>query len=109
MDNKNFKKENDEIYEINQTEGAKIDKIISDKTEKSEEQDFNLSANQSGFLANIRRNISSVAIFILLVLSLIQSFEILNLKKEIEKGQFTGNASVAPAASQGLPEQQGGC
>lgn len=60
---------------------------------------------------NARPAASSVLIFILLALTLLQSIELINLRSQIQKGQFSAEgAPAAPAGgNQGLPTQQGGC
>ena len=55
--------------------------------------------------------ISLILVLALLVLSIIQSAELFNLRDQITKGQFNAASAIAPAAggSQSLPAQQGGC
>ncbi len=50
-----------------------------------------------------------IVVLFLLALSLIQSIELLNLRKQIKSGQFGAGNGNAAGNTQGLPSQQGGC
>lgn len=100
---------------IRQINEEKVDEIILEAEERGKEeknQQFK-GAVFSGLESsekNIGDKISLVLIFALLVLSIIQSAELFNLRNQILKGQFS-SGTIAPAsgAGQGLPAQQGGC
>ncbi len=110
MTNKHLKKENDAVYEIKKINDAKVDEIIFEAEREGEvNRAAHLNSDGESSLVKFGQSVSSVAIVILLVLSLIQSYELINLKKAIQKGQFNGSSNSAPAAPQGLPAQQGGC
>lgn len=110
MTNKHLKKEEDGVYEIKKIDDAKVDEIIFEAEREGEaDRAARLNGEEENFLVKFGQSISSSVIVILLVLSLIQSYELINLKKTIQKGQFNGSGSSAPAAPQSLPAQQGGC
>lgn len=100
------KKENEEV---------KVDEIIlqveeAANKEKKQFAEDTVSSESSEPVKKIGDKISLVLVFALLLLSIIQSIELFNLRGQILKGQFTGAAPASAAgSSQGLPAQQGGC
>lgn len=98
---------------IKQIEETKIDEIILEAEKEGQEKKIQSAADiASGEpVKEIKDKISLVLVFVLLILSMIQSIELYNLRNQIIKGQFISGASAAPAAGsgQGLPSQQGGC
>ncbi len=110
MTNKHFKKEDNISYEIKQIDNTKVDEIILEaEKENAVVNSEKARENSIGLFERFRQNAGMFVILVLLILSLIQSVELFNLKKEIQKGQFVGGSSSAPAAPQELPSQQGGC
>lgn len=108
MTNKhNDKKENEDI---------KVDEIIL-QAEKDGREEKNQLVKESASLGSadsikkIGNNVNLVLVFVLLLISIIQSVELFNLRAQILEGQFSAPASAAPATGgdQGLPSQQGGC
>lgn len=96
-----------------QGDNLKVDEIIlqaEESGEKEKMRSFN-NINSDESVKKIGDKISLVLVLVLLLLSIIQSVELFNLRGQILKGQFTSGAPAAPAAGsdQGLPAQQGGC
>lgn len=96
----------------NENEEIKVDEIILEAEDAGQKEKTN-SVQKSVFGESIKKaedKISLILVFALLVLSIIQSFELFNLRAQIAKGEFSAGAPVsAQDASQGLPSQQGGC
>lgn len=101
---------------IKQLDESKVDEIILEAEKEGQEEkkqsaeDIN-SGQPRDSIKKIGDKISLALVFVLLLLSIIQSVELFNLRNQIEKGQFSPGAAAAPAqgANQGLPSQQGGC
>lgn len=99
-----IKKEIDEV---------KVDEIILDseqevQKEKLESGNMEISGEEKG--KSFGEKISLVLIFILLVVSVVQSVELAALYKQVKEGQFnSGAGSNNSSGSQSLPSQQGGC
>ena len=100
---------------VKKLDDSKVDEIIkiADKEEFHSHSNPEPERSEDKILSNVdkRQTLSTIIIFILLALSLVQSIELINLRTQIQKGQFSGSAAApaAAGASQGLPAQQGGC
>lgn len=102
-----IKKENDKHHENKRSDETKVDEIILEAEQAAQEEKGHLSDDMVSARSakKIGEKINMALIFILLAVSIIQSIELLNLRNQIEKGQF---AAPATGGSQ-LPSQQGGC
>lgn len=100
---------------VKKIDDSRVDEMIKEAEKQSltlhTPAEAHISDDKTEHKKNTKQIMGSILIFILLALSLIQSIELINLKAQIQKGQFSsGNASAAPAGTdQGLPTQQGGC
>lgn len=108
-----IKKESGEKQEVKKNNETKVDEIILKAEEAGEKEKLQLNkeAMSGGPVNQIGEKISLVLVFILLLVSIIQSVELFNLRNQILKGQFSAVEAAAPASggSQALPSQQGGC
>lgn len=101
---------------VKKLDDSKVDEIIkmADKEELHSHPNPEPENPENNALPNAgsKQTLGTIIIFILLALSLVQSVELINLRTQIQKGQFNAAAAGAPAApggAQGLPAQQGGC
>lgn len=97
--------------EIQKIDDSKVDQIIKEVEKDSASEHENHTAHKKA-ATKTKEMLNLALIFVLLALSLIQSIELINLRTQIQKGQFNpANNSSAPTTggSQGLPAQQGGC
>ena len=99
-------------YIKKEDEKIKIDEVVlQPEGETQIDQDLASCCDGAGKpVKQIGEKISLILVFALLVLSVIQSIELYNLRAQITSGQFsTGAAAPAAGSDQGLPAQQGGC
>lgn len=116
MTNKHRNKmDNNSGLEIRQVDEPKADDLIleiekdaiEEKTRSARELD---GAGSAESVKKIGEKISTVLVLVLLIISIIQSVELYNLRSLIVKGQFTTGTPASTAGSgQSLPSQQGGC
>lgn len=99
-----IKKENEE---------TKVDEIIlqAEKAEQDEKKHLVENSASGKSIKEIGEKISLGLILVLLLVSIIQSYELFNLRSQILKGQFSAVEAAAPAtgSNNALPGQQGGC
>lgn len=98
---------------IKQFDESKVDEIILEAEKEGEEKKQSAEDNvrNGDSIKKTGEKISLILVFVLLLVSIIQSVELFNLREQIVKGRFSAGASAAPASGgdQGLPAQQGGC
>jgi len=111
---KHYNQKNAAEQEIKQIDETKVDEIILESEKEAQDAKLNsakdISYNESiESVKKIGEKISLILVFVLLILSIIQSIELFNLRNQIVKSQFSGGSAVPAAGSQDLPSQQGGC
>lgn len=96
-------------------DGNKVDEIIIEAEEFGRKKEMELAekkiSDEPAGAKGSRDKISSILIIILLLLSIIQSVELFDLRSKIASGQFLAGAAASSASGgeQSLPAQQGGC